>query len=286
MGLDGQAKMSKSLGNTIGLLDTPEEIWQKLRPAKTDPARVTRKDPGNPEVCNIYHLHKYFSPPATVAEVAENCRGAGWGCLDCKRVLADNMIAALAPIRERALQLQEQPERVDEILAEGAAAARQDRLRRPCVRCRDRMGFLHGLRASRPCHPERRRMVMEKIIKAAVERGASDLHIKAGDVFRARINGKLVAAHQAAAHAGPDPGHRPEAHQQRRGSRPDRAAARLRLLLGHARRGPLPGQRPAAALVVHDRDAGDPLHGAHDRVASAPRGAAARSPSRSGGWCW
>ena len=67
MGLDGQAKMSKSLGNTIGLLDTPDEIWQKLRPAKTDPARVTRKDPGNPEVCNIYHLHKYFSPPATIA---------------------------------------------------------------------------------------------------------------------------------------------------------------------------------------------------------------------------
>ena len=58
MGLDGQAKMSKSLGNTIGLLDSPEEIWQKLRPAKTDPARVTRKDPGNPEVCNIYHLHQ------------------------------------------------------------------------------------------------------------------------------------------------------------------------------------------------------------------------------------
>ena len=57
-GLDGQAKMSKSLGNTIGLLDTPDEIWQKLRPAKTDPARVTRKDPGNPEVCNIYHLHQ------------------------------------------------------------------------------------------------------------------------------------------------------------------------------------------------------------------------------------
>ena len=66
MGLDGQAKMSKSLGNTIGLLDPPEVIWQKLRPAVTDPARVTRKDPGTPEVCNIYHLHKYFSPPETV----------------------------------------------------------------------------------------------------------------------------------------------------------------------------------------------------------------------------
>ncbi|HWN17720.1 MAG TPA: tryptophan--tRNA ligase [Gemmatimonadales bacterium] len=142
-GLDGQAKMSKSLGNTIGLLDTPEEIWQKLRPAKTDPARVTRKDPGNPEICNIYHLHKYFSPRETVSVVAENCRGAKWGCLDCKRVLADNMIATLAPIRERALQLQGAPDRVDEILAEGAATARR-RASETMGEVRDRMGFLRA----------------------------------------------------------------------------------------------------------------------------------------------
>ncbi|MEA2722409.1 MAG: tryptophanyl-tRNA synthetase [Gemmatimonadales bacterium] len=142
-GLDGQAKMSKSLGNTIGLLDTPDEIWQKLRPAKTDPARVTRKDPGNPEICNIYHLHKYFSPPETVSVVAENCRGAKWGCLDCKRVLADNMIATLAPIRERALQLQGAPDRVDEILAEGAATARR-RASETMGEVRDRMGFLRA----------------------------------------------------------------------------------------------------------------------------------------------
>ena len=141
IGLDGQAKMSKSLGNTIGLLDTPEEIWAKLRPAKTDPARVTRRDPGNPEVCNIYHLHQYFSPPETVALVAENCRGAGWGCLDCKRVLADNMIRTLAPIRERALELQAHPERVDQILGDGAAAAR--RIAAETMReVRERMGFL------------------------------------------------------------------------------------------------------------------------------------------------
>jgi tryptophanyl-tRNA synthetase len=140
-GLDGQAKMSKSLSNTIGLLDTPDEIWQKLRPAKTDPARVTRKDPGTPEICNIYHLHQYFSPPETVALVAENCRGAKWGCLDCKRVLADNMIATLAPIRERALQLQDHPDRVDEILADGATAARR-RASETVWEVRDRMGFL------------------------------------------------------------------------------------------------------------------------------------------------
>ncbi|HWB40063.1 MAG TPA: tryptophan--tRNA ligase, partial [Gemmatimonadales bacterium] len=121
--------------------DSPEEIWQKLRPAMTDPARVTRKDPGNPDVCNIFTLHKYFSPPATVATVAENCRGARWGCLDCKRVLADNMIAALAPIRERALALQEQPGTVDEILADGAAKAR--RIAEETMReVRDRMGLM------------------------------------------------------------------------------------------------------------------------------------------------
>jgi tryptophanyl-tRNA synthetase len=141
VGLDGQAKMSKSLGNTIGLLDTPDEIWAKLRPAKTDPARVTRRDPGNPDVCNIYHLHRYFSPPETVALVAENCRGAKWGCLDCKRVLADNIIRTLAPIRERALELQAQPERVDQILSDGAAAAR--RIATETMReVRERMGFL------------------------------------------------------------------------------------------------------------------------------------------------
>jgi tryptophanyl-tRNA synthetase len=141
MGLDGQAKMSKSLGNTIGLLDTPEEIWQKLRPAVTDPARVTKKDPGTPEICNLYHLHRHFSPPETVAVVAENCRGAKWGCLDCKRVLADTMIAALAPIRARALELQARPGRVDEILGDGAAAAR--RIAGETMReVRGRMGLL------------------------------------------------------------------------------------------------------------------------------------------------
>jgi tryptophanyl-tRNA synthetase len=141
LGLDGQAKMSKSLGNTIGLMDSPDEIWQKLRPAKTDPARVTKKDPGTPEICNLYHLHQYFSPPETVELVAQNCRGARWGCLDCKRVLADNMIATLGPIRERALALQAQPARVDQILGDGAATAR--RLAGETMReVRARMGLL------------------------------------------------------------------------------------------------------------------------------------------------
>jgi tryptophanyl-tRNA synthetase len=124
MGLDGQGKMSKSRGNTIGLLDDGETIWQRLRPAVTDPARVTRKDPGTPEICNIYHLHQAFSPPDTVEMVARKCRGAEWGCLDCKRVLADNIAAAFAPMRERAAELAARPGRVDEVLAAGAGRAR------------------------------------------------------------------------------------------------------------------------------------------------------------------
>jgi len=123
-GLDGQAKMSKSLGNTIGMLDTPDEIWQKLRPAMTDPARVTKKDPGNPEICNIFSLHKYFSSAATIAEVDVKCRTAGWGCLDCKRRLADAMSETLAPIRARAEALKADPAKVDGILARGTERAR------------------------------------------------------------------------------------------------------------------------------------------------------------------
>src|SRR5574341_195189 len=141
LGLDGEAKMSKSLGNTIGLLESPEEIWKKLQPAKTDPARKTRKDPGNPDICNIFSLHQYFSPPETVTEVAHKCRTAGWGCLDCKRVLADYLSAALAPIRERAKALEARPERVKEILAAGAASARKV-AQVTMTQVRERMGFL------------------------------------------------------------------------------------------------------------------------------------------------
>ena len=123
MGLDGQAKMSKSLGNTVGLLEDPKAIWEKLRPAVTDPKRVRRTDPGTPEVCNIYHLHTAFSPPPVVEEVATNCRTAGWGCIDCKKVLFDSMERELAPIRERAAGVSANPGRIEEVLATGAERA-------------------------------------------------------------------------------------------------------------------------------------------------------------------
>ena len=124
MGLDGQAKMSKSLGNTIDLLESPASVWEKLRPAVTDPARVRRSDPGTPEVCNIYHLHKAFSPPATVDHVAVQCRTAGWGCLDCKKVLHESMEKELAPIRAKAKELAADPQKIAKTLATGADHAR------------------------------------------------------------------------------------------------------------------------------------------------------------------
>jgi tryptophanyl-tRNA synthetase len=146
LGLNGQAKMSKSLGNTIGLLESPEAIWEKLRPAATDPARVKRTDPGNPDVCNIFTIHQGFSLPDVQKTVAHNCRTAGWGCLDCKRVLADNMIAALTPIRERATTLRAEPRKVTDILRAGAAKARAV-ARKTMVHVRRRMGFLEAAEA-------------------------------------------------------------------------------------------------------------------------------------------
>src|SRR3954463_9109130 len=140
MGLDGQTKMSKSLGNTIALLEPHESIWAKLRPAVTDPKRIKRTDPGTPEVCNIYHLHKAFSPPATVEHVALQCSTAGWGCIDCKKVLAESMETELVPIRRRAAELADSPRVIDDALEAGAARCRS--IARETMRgVRDRMGF-------------------------------------------------------------------------------------------------------------------------------------------------
>jgi tryptophanyl-tRNA synthetase len=140
MGLDGQAKMSKSMNNTIGLLESKDEIWAKLRPAVTDPKRIKRSDPGTPEVCNIYHLHKAFSPPSTVEHVAEQCSTAGWGCIDCKKVLLESMEQELIPIRRRAEELRANRTAVDAAL--DAGASRCQTLAKETMRgVRERMGF-------------------------------------------------------------------------------------------------------------------------------------------------
>lgn len=141
LGLDGKSKMSKSLGNTIGLFEPPDAIWEKLRPAATDPARVTRRDPGTPEICNLYTIHQGFSPPDTVREVAHKCRTAEWGCLECKRVLADNIIATLTPIRERADALRKEPGSLRALLRRGAERARS-LARRTLAEVTRRMGLL------------------------------------------------------------------------------------------------------------------------------------------------
>ena len=140
MGLDGVAKMSKSLGNTVGLLEPPEDIWAKLRPAVTDPKRVKRTDPGTPEVCNIFHLHKAFSPPATVEHVAVQCSTAGWGCIDCKKVLHENMVAELVPIQTRARELKANPKLVQDAMDSGTEKCAK--IAKQTLRdVRDRMGF-------------------------------------------------------------------------------------------------------------------------------------------------
>ena len=106
----------------------------------TQAARKTRRDPGTPDICNIYALHQQLSTPDQIEHVALQCRTAGWGCLDCKRLLADNMIAALAPIRERAEALKANPARVREILEHGAAHCRE-LAEETLTRVRDIMGF-------------------------------------------------------------------------------------------------------------------------------------------------
>lgn len=141
MGLDGQAKMSKSMGNTVGLLEPFDDVWTKLRPAVTDPKRVRRSDPGTPEVCNIYHLHKGFSPPETVEHVAHQCRTAGWGCIECKQVLLESIRTELQPMHDRAAELRAAPGRIREILDDGAARARA-MARETIAEVKERMGLL------------------------------------------------------------------------------------------------------------------------------------------------
>ncbi len=124
MGLDGKNKMSKSMNNYIGLVEEPESIRKKLAGAMTDENRKRRTDPGNPDICNIFTLHKSFSSDEEVGMVDTECRRAGIGCVDCKKMLADNMLVELDPIRERYHDLQKDPDRLRHILQKGADQAR------------------------------------------------------------------------------------------------------------------------------------------------------------------
>ncbi|MBA2566168.1 MAG: tryptophan--tRNA ligase [Gemmatimonadetes bacterium] len=124
LALDGKGKMSKSQPEqAIGLLDPPDVIRAKLRGAFTDPARKRRFDPGNPDICNIFFLHHFFSGPEDIARVDRDCRTAVLGCFEDKMNLAEHVIDTLAPIRERADELRSDPARVHAVLAGGAERA-------------------------------------------------------------------------------------------------------------------------------------------------------------------
>lgn len=138
-GLDGQ-KMSKSYGNTIGLREDPDSVEKKLRTMPTDPARVRRTDPGDPGKCPVWDFHKIYSDEETREWVQEGCRSAGIGCVECKRPVIDAALAELKPIRERALQIEQDDGAVRAILNEGRERAR-DLARETMDDVREAMGL-------------------------------------------------------------------------------------------------------------------------------------------------
>ena len=123
-GLDGNEKMGKSLGNAIYLSDSPEEITKKVMSAVTDPARIKKDDPGNPDICMVAYYHNLFTPKEDVKTVCEECKAGKRGCVACKKQLAKNIIEELRPIREKRAYYEAHPEEVDKILMEGTEKAR------------------------------------------------------------------------------------------------------------------------------------------------------------------
>ncbi len=123
LGTDGQQKMSKSLDNHIELAATPEETLARVMTMVTDPARVRRSDPGNPDVCNVFSMHKVFSSADEVGMVNTECRRAGIGCVECKQLFARNLNAHLEPFRARRAELAREPDFVWDVLRDGAGRA-------------------------------------------------------------------------------------------------------------------------------------------------------------------
>jgi tryptophanyl-tRNA synthetase len=140
-GLDGQ-KMSKSYQNTIQLREDPEVIAQKIRTMPTDPARVRRTDPGDPDKCPVWGLHKVYENAEVQEWVQKGCRSAGIGCLECKQPLIDSITKEVTEFRERAKEFEENPELVRHIAAEGAEAAR-DVAKETLEEVREVMGLVY-----------------------------------------------------------------------------------------------------------------------------------------------
>lgn len=124
LGIDGR-KMSKSYDNAIYISDSPEEIRQKVSQMFTDPNRIRRHDPGNPEICNVFSFHRLYSSPQLVEEISQNCRKGIIGCVEDKRIMAENLIAYLAPLYEKRREYQQDPNFIADVIADGCRRARE-----------------------------------------------------------------------------------------------------------------------------------------------------------------
>jgi tryptophanyl-tRNA synthetase len=124
LGMD-RRKMSKSYDNAIFLSEAPEQISTKVSRMITDPQRARRSDPGNPDVCNVFAFHKRYTPADEVKEIDRDCRQAQIGCVECKKKMAQNLIVALEPIREKRAYYEAHPELIDEIITDGCDKARK-----------------------------------------------------------------------------------------------------------------------------------------------------------------
>jgi len=117
-------KMSKSYNNAIYLSDSPEQTSARVAQMITDPQRARRSDPGDPDVCNVFSFHKIYTDPQSVAEINTQCRSAQIGCVECKKIMAKNLVAALDPVRDKRRYYESRPELVEEIIREGSHRAR------------------------------------------------------------------------------------------------------------------------------------------------------------------
>jgi len=124
LGIDGENKMSKSLDNHIELASTPEETQKRVMQMVTDPQRARRSDPGNPDVCNVFTMHKIFSNEEELEMINTECRQAGIGCVDCKKIFAKNLNASLEPFRQKRAEWDQQPDQVWDVLLDGGKRAR------------------------------------------------------------------------------------------------------------------------------------------------------------------
>jgi tryptophanyl-tRNA synthetase len=140
LGIDGQQKMSKSLDNHIELAATEAETIQRVMQMVTDPQRMRRSDPGRPEVCNVFSMHKVFSSPAEIAMVDRECRRAGIGCVECKQLYARNLNTHLAPFRQRRSELGKDTNLVWDVLRDGQQRA-QDIARQTMAEVRQAIGL-------------------------------------------------------------------------------------------------------------------------------------------------